>query len=211
MNLEALSFGLGVKQRVATAERNRYPIAELLKRVLPDSGLVLEIGSGSGQHAVHFAREMPYLEWQPSDYDQVAVASIEAYRADSRLKNLREAQLLEARSRTWGKGYVDAVVCINMVQSTGWAVTEGLFDGARRHLGMDGLLVVYGPFKQNGGFKSQSDEELDAKLRARSPYWGLRDLEAVAALGMARSLEVEQVVDMPDGDLALVFRKIAKN
>ena len=211
MNTETLSFGLEVKQHVAAAERNRRPIADVLEGVLPQQGLVLEIGSGSGQHVSYFARRMPGLDWQPSDYDQVAVASIDAYRHETRLKNIREPQLIEARSRTWGKGYVDAVVCINLVHMAGWSVTEGLFDGARRHLQVDGVLYVYGPFKQNGGFTSQSNAELDAHLRARSPYWGLRDLEAVVALGTARGLVLEQLKDMPGNNHSLVFRKTAEN
>jgi cyclopropane fatty-acyl-phospholipid synthase-like methyltransferase len=179
--------------------------------VLPDVGIVLEIGSGTGQHVTHFAREFPGVEWQPSDYDQVAVASIESYRRECRLPNVREPLLLEVRKRTWGHGLLDAVLAIDLVHVTSWSVCEGLFDGARRHLKPQGVLVMYGPFKQEGGFSSPDNGALDAALRARNPDWGLRDLEAVAALGVVRGLLVEQVVDMPANNVAVVFRKQADN
>jgi cyclopropane fatty-acyl-phospholipid synthase-like methyltransferase len=205
------TIGLTVRQHAPHADRNKGPIVDVLRRVLPDVGIVLEIGSGTGQHITHFAREFPGVEWQPSDYDQVAVASIESYRRESRLPNVREPLLLEVRKRTWGNGLLDAVVAIDLVHVTSWSVCEGLFDGARRHLKPSGVLVMYGPFKQEGGFQAPENATLDAALRAKNPDWGLRDLEAVAALGMARGLLVEQVVDMPANNVAVVFRKQADN
>src|SRR5690349_2884199 len=127
------TIGLSVRQHAPHADRNKGPIVDVLRRVLPDVGMVLEIGSGTGQHITHFAREFPGVEWQPSDYDQVAVASIESYRRESRLPNVREPLLLEVRKRTWGNGLLDAVVAIDLVHVTSWSVCEGLFDGARRH------------------------------------------------------------------------------
>ena len=205
------TIGLTVRQHAPHADRNKGPIVDVLRRVLPDVGIVLEIGSGTGQHITHFAREFPGVQWQPSDYDQVAVASIESYRRESRLPNVREPLLLEVRKRTWGHGLLDAVLAIDLVHVTSWSVCEGLFDGARRHLKPNGVLVMYGPFKQEGGFSSPENAGLDAALRARNPDWGLRDLEAVAALGVVRGLLVEQVVDMPAHNLAVVFRKQADN
>jgi hypothetical protein len=205
------TIGLTVRQHAPNADRNKGPIVDVLRRVLPDVGIVLEIGSGTGQHVTHFAREFPGVEWQPSDYDQVAVASIESYRREARLPNVREPLLLEVRKRTWGHGLLDAVLAIDLVHVTSWSVCEGLFDGARRHLKPNGVLVMYGPFKQEGGFSSPENAALDAALRARNPDWGLRDLEAVAALGVVRGLLVEQVVDMPADNLAVVFRKQADN
>lgn len=211
MNFSARAIGLSVKQHAPQADRSKGPIVDVLRRVLPDYGIVLEIGSGTGQHVMHFARELPGIEWQPSDYDQVAVASVDSYRREARLPNLREPLLLEVRKRTWGNGLLDGVLGINLVHVTSWSVCEGLFDGARRHLRPDGVLFLYGPFKQGGGFESAEDEALDAALRARNPDWGLRDLEAVVALGRVRGLIVEQVVDMPGGDLGVVFRKQIDN
>jgi SAM-dependent methyltransferase len=205
------TIGLTVRQHAPNADRNKGPIVDVLRRVLPDVGIVLEIGSGTGQHVTHFAREFPGVEWQPSDYDQVAVASIESYRREARLPNVREPLLLEVRKRTWGHGLLDAVLAIDLVHVTSWSVCEGLFDGARRHLKPNGVLVMYGPFKQEGGFSSPDNAALDAALRARNPDWGLRDLEAVAALGVVRRLLVEQVVDMPANNVAVVFRKQADN
>jgi hypothetical protein len=211
MHFSARAIGLSVKQHTPQADRSKGPILEVLSRVLPDIGIVLEIGSGTGQHVMHFGRQMPGIVWQPSDYDQVAVASIDSYRQEAKLSNVREPLLLEVRKRTWGHGLLDGVLGINLVHVTSWSVCEGLFDGARRHLRPEGVLFLYGPFKQNGGFTSPASEQLDAALRSRNPDWGLRDLEAVAALGTVRGLIVEQVVDMPGGDIGVVFRKQADN
>jgi hypothetical protein len=148
--------------------------------------------------------------WQPSDYDQVAVASIESYRREAQLENVREPLLLEVRKRIWGHGRLDCVLAINLVHVTSWSVCEGLFDGARRHLHPAGVLFLYGPFKQDGGFTSAENARLDAALRSRNPDWGLRDIEAVVALGKVRNLLVEQAVDLPGGQLGVVFRKHAE-
>ena len=207
----ARPVGLTAKQHAPRADRSKGPIVEVLRRVLPDHGIALEVGSGTGQHIAHFARAFPYLEWQPSDYDQVAVASVDSYRREARVPNLRECLLLEVRQKIWGHGLLDAVLAIHLVHATSWSVCEGLFDGARRHLRPGGVLFLQGPFKQGGGFDSPENERLDAQLRARNPDWGLRDLEAVAALGTARGLLVEQVIDMPGHELATVFRKSPDN
>jgi SAM-dependent methyltransferase len=207
----ARPVGLSAKQHAPHADRNKGPIVDILRRVLPDTGIALEVGSGTGQHILHFAREFPTLEWQPSDYDQVAVASVDSYRRDSRARNLREGLLLEVRQKIWGHGLLDAVLAIHLVHVTSWSVCEGLFDGARRHLRPGGVLFLQGPFKQGGGFDCPKNAQLDGALRERNPDWGLRDLEAVAALGTARGLLVEQVIDMPDNELATVFRKNPDN
>jgi cyclopropane fatty-acyl-phospholipid synthase-like methyltransferase len=207
----ARPIGLSVKQHAPQADRNKGHIVQVLRRVLPESGIALEVGSGTGQHLVHFARQFPGLDWQPSDYDQVSVASIESYRREAALSNVREPLLLEVRKRMWGNGQLDAVLSINLIHVTSWSVCEGLFDGARRHLRPSGVLFLYGPFKQNGGFTSQADADLDASLRGRNPDWGLRDVEAVVALGLARNLLVEQAADLPGGQLGLVLRKQADN
>lgn len=200
-------IGLSAKQHAPDADRSKGPIVDVLRHVLPDHGVALEVGSGTGQHIVHFARCFPSIQWQPSDYDQVAVSSVDAHRRDARLSNLREPFLLEARQRLWGHGRLDAVLAINLTHMTSWSVCEGVFEGARRHLRRHGVLFLYGPFKQRGRFASAAQRELDAVLRARNPDWGLRDIEVVAALGSARGLYVEQVIDMPDDALAMVFRR----
>jgi hypothetical protein len=207
----ARPIGLTAKQHAPHADRNKGPIVEILRRVLPDTGIALEVGSGTGQHIAHFARTFPSLEWQPSDYDQVAVASVDSYRREAGVRNLREPLLLEVRKKVWGHGLLDAVLAIHLIHVTSWSVCEGLFDGARRHLRPGGVLFLQGPFKQGGGFDCAKNAQLDGLLRAKNPDWGLRDLEAVAALGTARGLLVEQVIDMPDNELATVFRKNADN
>jgi cyclopropane fatty-acyl-phospholipid synthase-like methyltransferase len=207
----ARPIGLSPRQHAPQADRNKGAIVEVLQRVLPAQGMALEIGSGTGQHILHFARAFPALVWQPTDYDQVSIASIESYRREARLHNLREPLLLEARKRSWGNGMLDAVLAINLIHVTGWSVCEGLFDGARRHLKPDGVLFICGPFKQNGGFDCESNARLDTFLRQKNPDWGLRDLEAIAALGTARGLLSEQVIDMPGHELGVVFRKAVHN
>jgi hypothetical protein len=141
----------------------------------------------------------------------VAVASIESYRREARLPNLREPILLEVRQKVWGHGQLDAVLAINLVHVTSWSVTEGLFDGSRRYLRPHGVLFIHGPFKQGGGFDSAENAALDEKLRARNPDWGLRDLEAVVALGSARGMIVEQVVELPEAQLGIVMRRQPDN
>ena len=125
----ARPIGLSTKQHAPQADRNKGAIIEILQRVLPDQGMALEIGSGTGQHVMHFARAFPSLVWQPSDYDQVSIASIESYRREAQLHNVREPLLLEARKRSWGNGVLDAVLAINLIHVTNWSVCEGLFDG----------------------------------------------------------------------------------
>jgi cyclopropane fatty-acyl-phospholipid synthase-like methyltransferase len=207
----ARPIGLSVKQHAPQADRSKGPIVQVLQRVLPDHGIVLEVGSGTGQHAMHFARAFPGVIWQPSDYDQVSIASIESYRREAQLDNVREPLLLEVRKRTWGHGLLDAVIAINLIHVTSWSVCEGLFDGARRHLRPDGVLFLFGPFKQDGVVHTQNSARLDAFLREKNPDWGLRDLEAVAALGTARGMLTEQVIDMPGDNLGVVLRKRADN
>ena len=124
---------------------------------------------------------------------------------------MREPLLLEARQRTWGHGPLDAVLALDLIHVTSWSVCGGLFDGARRHLRPEGVLFVYGQFKQGGRFATPQQARLDELLRAKNPDWGLRDLEALAALGTSRGLMVEQVVDLPSNTLGLVFVKRPDN
>jgi len=187
--------------------RNAVPIAEVLRAVLPERGLVLEIASGTGEHILHFAREFPELRWQPSDPDPAALASIEAWRAGAGPANLLSPVALDARSPDWPVAAADAILCINMVHISPWAATLGLLRGAGRLLGPGAPLYLYGAYRQAGVPTAPSNEAFDASLRARDPEWGLRQLEDVVAAAAAQGLRLETVVPMPANNLSVVLRK----
>ena len=187
--------------------RNAEPIAEVLRTILPERGLVLEIASGSGEHAVHFARAFPKLLFQPSDPEPAALRSIEAWRAEAGLFNLLPAVALDARAREWPLGEADAILAINMVHISPWAATEGLMRGAARLLAQGAPLFLYGAYLQADVPTAPSNLAFDESLRARDPEWGVRELEAVAAEATKNGLRLEQVVPMPANNLSLIFRR----
>mgnify|MGYP000555933960 CR=1 FL=1 len=180
----------------ATA-RNREPILAVLRQELPESGLVLELASGTGEHASHFARALPGLVWQPSDPSPDALRSIAAWSAAAGLENILPPIALDAAAPVWPIDRADAMVCINMVHISPWAATEGMMRGAGRLLGAGAPLCLYGPYRQAGLPTAPSNEAFDRDLRSRNPDWGLRDLEAVAACAEGQSLRLERVVEMP--------------
>ncbi|WP_179400745.1 DUF938 domain-containing protein [Burkholderia guangdongensis] len=190
------------------AERNRGPILDVLRRVLPARGAVLEIASGTGQHVVHFAQALPALDWQPSDPDTHARRSIAAWIAHTGLPNVREPLAFDVRDASWPLAAVDAIVCINMIHIAPWAAADALFAGASRALRPGGVLVLYGPYRRGGRHTAPSNEAFDAQLRSRDPSWGVRDLETVVALGLDRGLDCVEVVEMPANNLTVVFRRL---
>jgi SAM-dependent methyltransferase len=187
-------------------ERNREPIAQVLRDLLPASGTLLEVASGTGEHAVHFARLFPGLDWQPSDADPEALASIRAWRESAGLRNLREPIKLDAAAH-WPEIEADAILCVNMVHISPWAATEGLMRGAGRLLAAGARLILYGPYRRSEVPTAPSNEAFDASLRARNAEWGLRDLAAVRAEAEAHGLAFERLFEMPANNLILVFRK----
>ncbi|WP_322062516.1 DUF938 domain-containing protein [Paraburkholderia sp. J63] len=189
------------------AARNAAPILEVLRGALPARGTVLEIASGTGQHAAHFAAALPGIEWQPSDADPRARASIAAWRAHTGLANLREPLDLDVRREPWPVDAVDAIVCINMIHIAPWEAAVALMKGAGARIAAGNALVLYGPYRRGGAHTAPSNEAFDADLRARDPSWGVRDLEAVEALAQAEGLVCEAVVPMPANNFSVVFRK----
>ncbi|MGU3538384.1 DUF938 domain-containing protein [Methylobacterium sp. A54F] len=187
--------------------RNRAPLLEVLARVLPAAGTVLEVASGTGEHAVHFARALPALTWLPSDPDPEALASIAAHRDAARLTNLAAPLHLDAAAADWPVPAADAIVCINMIHIAPWAATPGLMDGTGRLLAPGAPLVLYGPFREAEVATVPSNLAFDASLRAQDPAWGLRDREAVAAEALVRGLLPNARIAMPANNLVLVFRK----
>ena len=187
--------------------RNRDPILAVLRRVLPETGLVLELASGTGEHAVHFAHAMPALRWQPSDPSPDARESIAAWTAAEGLTNMLPPLDLDAASEDWPITRADALVCINMIHISPWQATEGLMRGAGRLLGPGQPLYLYGPYRRPGRMLEPSNEAFDADLKRRDPRWGLRDLDAVTACAKANGLALEHVTEMPANNLSVVFRK----
>ena len=188
--------------------RNREPILAVLRDWLPASGLVLEIAAGSGEHALYFAEAFPDLTWQPTDPDEAALDSIEAWRATGALPNLRPALQLDAADpESWPVERAEAVVCINMIHIAPWAAAEGLVAGAAKVLPVGGPLIVYGPFIEAGVETAPSNLAFDADLRARNRAWGLRRLDDIAA--MTTAFELAEVRRMPANNLTVLFRRRA--
>ncbi len=198
-----------LRQRSPSAERNREPILAVLREALPATGRVLEIASGTGQHAICFARAMPGLDWHPSDADATARESIAAWIAHEGLANVRAPLALDVHQPDWGVDTLDAVVCINMIHISPWSATQALFAGASRRLVEGGVLYLYGPYKRGGAHTSPSNEAFDQQLRGRDPAWGVRDMEAVAALGASVGFVCDEPVAMPANNFSLVLTKRA--
>jgi SAM-dependent methyltransferase len=192
----------------ATA-RNRDSILTVLRRILPAKGTVLEIASGTGEHAVYFAQALPNLTWQPSDPDESARKSIAAHRERANLPNLLPPFELDASTETWPLARVDAIVAINMTHIAPWAATEGLMTGAERLLLPGGVLYLYGPYKENGQHIAPSNALFDADLIARNPEWGVRNLDDVRALASQHKFDFVERASMPANNLSIVFRKRA--
>ena len=189
------------------AERNKGPILDVLARVLPESGIVLEAASGTGQHVVHFARTLSKLTWQPSDPDSELRESITRRVQGERLANVKPAIDLDVARLPWPLNAADAVLCINMIHVAPWSATLALLDGARTLLPTGRPLFLYGPYRRFGRHTSASNEQFDSDLRAHNPEWGLRDLEAVADGAVSAGFVLAEIVEMPANNLSLVFRR----
>ena len=188
------------------APRNRDPILHVLRPHLPLAGMVLEVASGTGEHIVHFAAALPGLQWQPSDPVPECRASIDAWAAD--LANVRPALALDAAAADWPVQHADAVLCINMIHIAPWIAAEGLVAGASRILASDGLLALYGPYRHAEAPMEPGNSAFDADLRSRDPAWGLREVEAVAALANGCGFGLPSIVSMPADNLMLLFRRL---
>ena len=197
----------GARTSPSTA-RNREPILEVLRPLLPARARVLEVASGAGEHAMFLAAALPGVSWQPTDRDAEALASIAAWRAGAGLANLAPPLRLDATDpSTWPKGPFEAVVCINMIHISPWTASEGLMAGAGRVLAPGGRLFLYGPFLETDVVTAASNLAFDDSLKARDPAWGLRDLAAVTALAGAQGLDFAERIGMPANNLVVVFEK----
>ncbi|HEV2080205.1 MAG TPA: DUF938 domain-containing protein [Allosphingosinicella sp.] len=194
-------------RRSAAVARNTAPIVDVLRGILPDSGVVLEVASGTGEHALAFSRAFPHLLFQPSDPDLDALASIEAWREAEGPGNLLAPVRLDASAARWPIEEAQAVICINMVHISPWAATVGLLSGAGRVLESGAPLYLYGPYRQQDVETAPSNEDFDRSLKARNPEWGLRQLEDVVAEAERHGLALDAVVPMPANNLSVVFRR----
>ncbi|KIU32577.1 SAM-dependent methyltransferase [Methylobacterium radiotolerans] len=187
--------------------RNRDAILAILRAVLPASGTVLEIASGSGEHAVHVAAALPGVDWLPSDPEPAARRSIAAHALRAGLGNIRPPLALDAAAAAWPVARVDGIVCINMIHIAPWAATAGLMAGAGRVLSERGILFLYGPFREADRPFAESNAAFDASLRGRDPAWGVRDLDAVAAEAARHGLDLIRRVAMPANNLSVIFER----
>ena len=198
----------------AAYHRNHAPIWAVLSRFIADrAGDVLEIGSGTGQHAVAFARQTPTIRWWPTDHLDSHIRSIAAWRAHSGLDNLQAPTRLDASKKDWRlaerglPAEFVALFCANVIHIAPWGVAEGLFAAAGRHLRPDGRLFLYGPFRRDGAHNAPSNAEFDASLRRDNPDWGVRDTADLRKLGAANGVRLAELVEMPSNNAILVFER----
>lgn len=205
-------------------ERNREPILAVLQRVLPPTGTVLEVSSGTGEHAVYFAPRLAPRRWLPSDLDPGARASIAAWREAAPAANLHAPLALDAAAPLWPvesenlrdlcpeldlqQHPITALVNINMIHIAPWAACLGLLAGAGRMLPPGGMLYLYGPYQQNGQHTAPSNAVFDTSLQAQNPEWGVRDLDAVVTAAETYHLALVETIAMPANNLSVVFSAI---
>ena len=205
---------LDLRQYAPATERNRQPILEVLRQVLPRSGTVLEIASGTGEHAAFLASNLEHLYWLPTEREALLRSSIQAWGEFMGVKNLVLPPLsLDVGDRPWpvesnsfAPAPITAIVNINMIHISAWEMCEHLLAGAQRVLPAGGLLYLYGPFKQGGKHTADSNEAFDRMLRDRNPHWGVRDLESVVQLAEKYGLQFDCTFEMPANNLSVVFR-----
>ncbi len=203
-----MGYGSSMAKGFAPAtERNRQPILDLIRSILPQSGLVLEVASGTGQHARFFAEALPNLRWQPSDTSPDALRSIRAWVDEAGCETLLAPLELDVRWPEWPLAEADAVICINMIHISPWACTEALFERTASLLAEGAPLVTYGPYRLHGRHTSESNAAFDESLRARDPAWGVRDVDDLVALGSRTGFSLAARYDMPANNMTLHWQR----
>lgn len=195
------------RRHAPATERNREPILAVLRRLFDRPATVLEIASGTGEHAIHFAGQLPWLTWQPSDVEEAMRRSVDAWAREKGIANVLPAIALDAAADEWPIDRADHLFSANMIHIAPPEACAGLLRGAGRILPAGGRLVLYGPFREGGVHTAPSNERFDADLRARDPSWGVRNLDDVIAAAAAEGLEHEETVRMPANNLTVVLRR----
>lgn len=202
------------KHHSPAADRNKAPILDVIRdffiepQFLESPQLVLTIAEGSGQHVVHWAKNLPHVEFQPTDLDADMLPSIAAYIDEAKCKNIRPPMVLDASLDVWPVKQADLIFCINMIHISPWSATQGLFRGAVRTLPEDaGYLITYGPYRFSGKFTAPSNKEFDESLRSRNPEWGVRDVDDLQELGESVGLDLEGTIPLPANNHLLVFSR----
>lgn len=202
---------MDAKRYAVATQRNREPILEVLQKVLPSEGNILEIASGTGEHAVFFASQLQGCQWYTSDRDALLRDSIIAWSEECPTDNLHPPLDIDASSQPWSIETaaisIDAIVNINMIHIAPFSACEGLMAGAGRILPRDGILYLYGPYKREGKHTSASNEAFDKSLRDRDFRWGVRQLEDVIAVAKEANLALQEVIAMPANNLSVIFTK----
>jgi Protein of unknown function (DUF938) len=196
------------RQHAPATLRNRDFILDVLRDVLPTTGVILEIASGSGEHIVYFARNLPDLVFQPSDPDPNARLSVAAWASAEGIANVRAPIELNVSEPAWPIPSADGIICINMVHISPWEATLGLMRGAAAILSPGAPLYLYGPYLREGIATAPSNRAFDRSLRERDPNWGLRDLEVVAATAQSAGFSAPVIIEMPANNLSVVFRRV---
>jgi len=205
-----MSYAIAMAKGFApAAERNRQAILDVLRRVLPSAGLVLELASGTGQHAVFFSQQLPTLRWQPSDASPNALQSIAAWVEEVERANLLPPIELDVRSPRWPIARADALICINMIHISPWESTEALFRRAGDLLAAGSPLITYGPYRLHGEHTAPSNAAFDQSLRSRNARWGIRDIDELTELAGRIGFTLQERVDMPANNMTLVWTRIA--
>ena len=202
---------MDARQYAPATQRNREPIFQVLSRLLSPKSKVLEIASGTGEHAVYLASKLPSCRWTPSDANPLACESIVAWKNASSIDNLDLPLTIDVTQTDWqqqaiDKG-IDAVVNINMIHISPWQACLGLMQGAEQILPDGGILYLYGPYKRNGEHTASSNANFDRSLRDRNPLWGVRDLEAVVETAAMHDFKLQQVIEMPANNLSVIFNR----
>lgn len=197
-----------MKRHYPATSRNRGPILDTVRHIIPPFGVVLEVASGSGEHACWFSRHLPGVTWVASDSDPACLASIACWRRDEGLQDRMAAPVhLDVTVLPWPLSHADAVFCANMIHIAPWKAAQALFAGAAAILPAGAPLVLYGPFRRTGHPWAPSNAAFDADLRSRNPQWGIRDLDAVDTLAAAVGLDRAELVEMPANNLTVAWRK----
>jgi len=198
---------LMAKAFAPAVERNRQPILDVLRRVLPSTGMVVEIASGTGQHVLFFAEHLPALLWQPTELSPDALQSIDAWVGEAARDNLLPPLELDVRWTRWPIEEADAVVCINMIHISPWETTEALFRGAAKLLAAGTPLITYGPYRLHGEHTATSNAAFDESLRSRNQRWGVRDLDELCDLAGDTGFALDERIAMPANNMTLVWRR----